>query len=234
MPYEINAGENLVIKIALMAMSDGQTFQGDWSAIPTYVVDDVVVSAQIAYLCTAPHTNHEPPNASYWDVVPSIAASDVKSVQVELISPSVKTPDTWAYEVTAKTPVTWSFSIDGVDRTSGLLTTGDQYYIIDFNAGDDFTNVGGVNTTGTSFTATGDTPTTWTNGSILRPVTIPSNLRLADGLLTLELLSIDSVNLKDLYELKMLIGITDANYVGTGAQTDVMALTDVLNVKAFS
>ena len=44
MPYEINAGENLVIKFALMAMADGQTFQGDWDAGTAYVIDDVVVN----------------------------------------------------------------------------------------------------------------------------------------------------------------------------------------------
>ncbi len=52
-------------------------------------------------------------------------------------------------------------------QTSGVLIVGQKYYISDFNVGDDFVNVGGANVTGTIFTATGTTPTTYTNGSTL-------------------------------------------------------------------
>jgi hypothetical protein len=53
-------------------------------------------------------------------------------------------------------------------QTSGLLTIGKVYHIYDYNVGDDFTNVGAAsNATGEIFTATGTTPTTWTNGSSL-------------------------------------------------------------------
>lgn len=51
--------------------------------------------------------------------------------------------------------------------TSGLLVVGVSYKINTYVAGDDFTNVGGVNTSGTYFVATGTTPTTWTNLSSL-------------------------------------------------------------------
>lgn len=52
--------------------------------------------------------------------------------------------------------------------TSGLLTIGKTYKITSYVAGDDFTNVGAAsNTTGVVFTATGTTPTTWTNASTL-------------------------------------------------------------------
>ena len=55
------------------------------------------------------------------------------------------------------------------DATSGSLTVGKKYIITDFQAGDDFTNVGASsNATGVEFVATGTTPTTWTNGSTLR------------------------------------------------------------------
>lgn len=50
--------------------------------------------------------------------------------------------------------------------TSGTLVTGNSYRISAFLAGDDFTNIGaGSNATGVEFTATGTTPTTWTNSS---------------------------------------------------------------------
>lgn len=52
--------------------------------------------------------------------------------------------------------------------TSGTLVVGETYKIVLFVAGDDFTNVGGTNVTGNIFTATGTTPTTWTNSSQLR------------------------------------------------------------------
>jgi len=53
------------------------------------------------------------------------------------------------------------------DLTSGTLTSGVTYKIKTFVAGDDFSNIGGTNVSGTKFTATGTTPTTWTNSSVL-------------------------------------------------------------------
>lgn len=53
------------------------------------------------------------------------------------------------------------------ELTSGVVVSGTTYTIIDFIAGDDFTNIGGTNVDGNIFTATGTTPTTWTNSSIL-------------------------------------------------------------------
>jgi len=56
-------------------------------------------------------------------------------------------------------------------QTSGALIVGVKYIISDFNAGDDFTNVGAAsNATGIIFTATGTTPTTYSNGSTLNVV----------------------------------------------------------------
>ncbi len=52
-------------------------------------------------------------------------------------------------------------------QTSGVLVIGQKYYISDYNPGDDFTNVGGENVTGTIFTATGTAPTVYSNGSTL-------------------------------------------------------------------
>lgn len=56
---------------------------------------------------------------------------------------------------------------DQTEYTSGTVTIGKRYRIKTFVAGDDFTNIGGTNVTGNEFTATGATPTTWTNSSIL-------------------------------------------------------------------
>lgn len=51
--------------------------------------------------------------------------------------------------------------------TSGPLIIGQKYIISDFNAGDNFTNVGGTNVPGNVFIATGTTPTVYSNGSTL-------------------------------------------------------------------
>lgn len=62
----------------------------------------------------------------------------------------------------------WS---DGTTATSGTLTVGKKYRINTFVAGDDFTNVGAAsNATGVEFVATGNTPTTWTNSSVVGQV----------------------------------------------------------------
>ena len=57
----------------------------------------------------------------------------------------------------------------GAAQTSGTVTSGSTYIIGLFVAGDDFTNIGAVNVSGSVFKATGTTPTTWTNSSIVRP-----------------------------------------------------------------
>jgi len=51
------------------------------------------------------------------------------------------------------------------EQTSGALVVGKRYRINNWITNDDFTNVGGANVDGTEFTATGTTPTTWTNSS---------------------------------------------------------------------
>lgn len=69
----------------------------------------------------------------------------------------------------------------GTSATSGSLTTGLSYVIGLFVAGDDFTNVGaGSNASGVEFIATGTTPTTWTNSSLLSALN-QSTTDLADN-----------------------------------------------------
>lgn len=56
---------------------------------------------------------------------------------------------------------------DNVEQTSGTLEIGKRYRLKDFIAGDDFSNIGATNEDGNEFIATGTTPTTWTNSSII-------------------------------------------------------------------
>ncbi len=70
---------------------------------------------------------------------------------------------------------TVSYAIDGgipADLSSGSLTVGETYQIVNYVAGDDFTGVGAsANTTGTVFRATGTSPT-WIMGSQLSIATL--------------------------------------------------------------
>lgn len=70
-------------------------------------------------------------------------------------------------------PVAGSFYLEsGIALTAGVVVTGKRYRIMAFIAGDDFTNIGaGSNATGVTFTASGTTPTTWTNASELQEIT---------------------------------------------------------------
>ena len=64
-------------------------------------------------------------------------------------------------------PESWKWGSQAA-QTSGALVVGKMYRINTYVAGDDFTNVGAAsNATGARFTASGTTPTTWTNSSSL-------------------------------------------------------------------
>ena len=70
-------------------------------------------------------------------------------------------------------------SMGGAPPNGGGLAIGIQYYIENYQAGDDFTNVGALtNANYVTFTATGGTPTDWTNGS--RLVAIPDTIQNYD------------------------------------------------------
>jgi len=72
-----------------------------------------------------------------------------------------------------RVPSTGTFPLAPVaPQTLGLLTATKRYLITSYEAGDSFLNVGATaNATGNIFTATGTTPTTWTNGSALQEIT---------------------------------------------------------------
>ena len=60
------------------------------------------------------------------------------------------------------------YALPDTVMTSGTLETGQWYRIGNFVTGDNFSNVGAENLSGYLFQATGTTPTTWTNQSLLR------------------------------------------------------------------
>lgn len=61
----------------------GLNWQGAWSGATAYVIDDAVVDNGSAYVCTAGHTNQQPPNVSYWDVLASKGDQGDQGIQGE-------------------------------------------------------------------------------------------------------------------------------------------------------
>jgi hypothetical protein len=77
-----------------------------------------------------------------------------------------------ALAVPGATPTGGTYILGYGSQTSGTVTSGKRYKITSFVSGDDFTNIGATaNATGAVFTASGTTPTTWTNSSTLVEVT---------------------------------------------------------------
>jgi hypothetical protein len=64
---------------------------------------------------------------------------------------------------------TWFFRYTE-DKTGGTLFSGSRYKIVSYEAGDDFSNVGGSNQAGSVFVASSTTPAVWSNGSVLQVV----------------------------------------------------------------
>jgi hypothetical protein len=218
---ELVSGENVLFRFALMNMADGLTWKGAWAIGTAYVIDDVVVDNEIAYVSVLGGTGHQPPNLTYWDVLPAVPLDQIISIKVELVH-------TVSNVLTSA--VSWLYRIIGDQLTTGSLVSGRQYLIVSYGAGDDFANVGAdSNAEDVIFTATGATPADWSNGSVLQRVEKPANLSIADGFLEFELLSEDSVDLDDTFEVRYTLTVKDATFP-SGGQTDVLCQPDVLAI----
>jgi hypothetical protein len=87
------------------------------------------------------------------------------------------------------------FQISTYARYSAPITIGRTYIILTYVAGDDFTNVGaGSNAAGVQFVATGTTPTTWTNGSVLVEAYISSTSSIYNNLTPITSITIQSLD----------------------------------------
>lgn len=98
--------------------------------------------------------------------------------------PSATTPRVWdpqepdggtfraAIGLPAVPPIAGTYYIGFGVQTSGTLTVGKRYIILDYNPTDNFTGVGAASdATGVIFIASGTTPMTWSFGSILTEIT---------------------------------------------------------------
>ena len=57
-------------------------WQGAWNSGTPYVINDVVSLSGSSYICILGHTNHTPPNATYWNVVANKGTDGVGSGDV--------------------------------------------------------------------------------------------------------------------------------------------------------
>jgi hypothetical protein len=51
------------------------TFTGNWSAVTSYVTNNVVSLSNVSYVCSTPNLNQTPPNASYWTVLSGLSTN---------------------------------------------------------------------------------------------------------------------------------------------------------------
>jgi hypothetical protein len=58
-------------------------YRGAWSGSIAYAVNDVVTDSSVTYVCTAAHTNHEPPNGSYWAAMSAVGTYAVAGASGE-------------------------------------------------------------------------------------------------------------------------------------------------------
>lgn len=218
-PFEITAGENLLIEVPLYKLLSGYTWKGRYDNATPYVVDDALLGDDnIGYHVIAPTTGNPPPDPTYYEELEPVPAESIASVILQLVQ-------------SGKTVVQWVYRGRAAKLTAGSLTIGKQYLIYDYNGSDDFTNVGAAsNAQGVIFTATGPTPTEWSGESILYEVNMPSNFELEEGLFRAELLATDTIPLSGTFELRIAIASDDAMYIATGAQTDVLCIENALTI----
>lgn len=58
-------------------------WQGDWSVATAYAVNDAVAHDGASWICIETHTNHEPPNAAYWNVLAAKGEQGFQGIQGE-------------------------------------------------------------------------------------------------------------------------------------------------------
>jgi hypothetical protein len=98
MPFEIRPGENLIAQFALLDLPDGANFLGAYDNAHPYVALDVVVEAEVAYVCILATTGHTPPNGTYWTALSAIAATSVLSFIFQLVAAGGRATLTYSYD----------------------------------------------------------------------------------------------------------------------------------------
>lgn len=215
MALAITSGENALLQFGLYDLPDGDTWQGVWDSGTTYIVGDAVSFLSFAYECIlAPPSHEDPSNATYWTALTtSIESDDVRSILVELIDDKEKVRANWSYKTI------------GDPATSGSLVVGSRYRITSYLGSDDFANVGAAsNADDVEFTATGTTPTVWSNSSILQEIEATDSIFISDAGVKVELLAATTATLSGTFEVRIAVALADTAYISSGAETQVLCL----------
>lgn len=82
-------------------------WQGEWSSSTTYRLNDAVSHEGSSYVCIVAHTNHVPPDASYWQMLAGKGDAAYKTYVATLIQSGAGAPQATVIENTLG-PIVWT------------------------------------------------------------------------------------------------------------------------------
>ena len=59
----------------------GLSFKGEWSGTTDYILSDSVSLDEASYVCILAHTNHTPPNTTYWQLISGKGETGAQGVE---------------------------------------------------------------------------------------------------------------------------------------------------------
>ena len=78
----------------------GLVWRGAWDSGTIYALKDAVYNDNVAYICILGHTNQEPPNATYWDVLAAAGEPGPQGEQGPPGTPGMVWKGTWDADTT--------------------------------------------------------------------------------------------------------------------------------------
>lgn len=98
-------------------------WKGGWDSGTAYAVNDAVTNDGASYICIQAHTNQEPPNATYWDVLAERGAAGAGTGDV--VGPASSTNNGFARygDTTGKLLINGNATIGAADLSSSAVTT---------------------------------------------------------------------------------------------------------------
>ena len=112
------------LPMASTAVPIDRQFWPTWSSVTTYSVNSVVAYNGAWYRCTSAHSNHVPPNATYWTSVTSGLTTDIVTTSGAnyTLARTVTNPNPITNIREVNFTVTWVVSTSRRDALNHLLT----------------------------------------------------------------------------------------------------------------